>query len=154
MPRRPAAGLLDIPGRLSVMRTKDPKLQALKSIQIVSDLPTRQLRRLVGLVDEVTVEAGTVLIHQGQLNRHAYLIQAGSVDVTVQGERVAVVGAGSIVGERTAVGEGVANATVAAAETTTILAIDHRALRGTAADDEVFGAVLRDLAAGRSNEAA
>ncbi|MGK2928837.1 MAG: cyclic nucleotide-binding domain-containing protein [Acidimicrobiales bacterium] len=136
------------------MRTKDHKLDALRSIEVLRDLPTRRLRRLVPLVDEVRVEAGTVLIHQGLLNRHAYFLESGSVSIDVDGERVATVHAGSIVGERTAIDHGVANATVTTVEPTTVFAVDHRALLGTAAGDEAFGATIRDLARARTNQAA
>ncbi len=136
------------------MRTKDQKLDALRSIEVLRDLPTRRLRRLVPLVDEVRVEAGTVLIHQGLLNRHAYFLASGSVSIEVDGERVATVHAGSIVGERTAIDHGVANATVTTVEPTTVFAVDHRALLGTAAGDEAFDATIRDLARTRTNQAA
>ena len=74
----------------------------------------------------MTVDAGTVLIHEGQLNRHAYFIGSGSVAIDVDGERVATVAAGSIVGERTAIERGPANATVTATERTKVFAVDHR----------------------------
>lgn len=136
------------------MRSKDQKLGALRSIEVLRDLPARRLRRLVPLVDEVHVEPGTVLIHQGLLNRHAYFLESGAVGIDVDGERVAVVHAGSIVGERTAIDHGLANATVTAIEPTKVFAVDHRALLGTAAGDDAFEATLRDLARARTNQAA
>ncbi len=136
------------------MRITDPRVDDLRSIEILRDLPSRPLRRLSGLVDEVQVDAGTVLINQGHLNRHAYFIRSGSVGIDVDGVRVATVAAGSIVGERTAIAHGLANATVTALEPTTVFAVDHRALLGTAAEDHDFDSLLRDLVAVRTNNQA
>ena len=132
----------------------NPRVDDLRSIEVLRDLPARRLRRLSALVDEVTLDPGTVLIHQGELNRHAYFIRAGAVGIDVDGERVATVSAGSIVGERTAIAHGLANATVTAVEPTTVFAVDHRVLLGTAAEDDEFHGLLRDLAAVRTNQAA
>lgn len=136
------------------MRIRDPKLRALQSIEVLRDLPLRRLRALVSMVDEVVLDAGTVIIRQDQLNRHAYFIESGSVGIDVDGERVATVTGGSIVGERTAIDHGTANATVVTTEPTRVFALDHRALLGTAATNDAFGALLHDLAAGRTNVAA
>lgn len=146
--------MLDIHGKLIDMRTKRDPLAHLRSIEILRDLPERPLRDLASRIDEITVPAGTVLIHQGHLNHHAYLVGSGALRVDVDGERVATVAAGSIVGERTAVAHGPANATVTAIEPTTVHIVDHRALLGTAAADPAFAAVLEDLAALRANQAA
>jgi CRP-like cAMP-binding protein len=136
------------------MRRNRTLLESLRSIEILRDVPERHLRELVGLVDEVDLAPGTVLIHQGQLNRHAYFIGSGSVRVEVDGSEVATVAQGSIVGERTAIDRGLANATVTTAEPTTVYAVDHRALLGTAANDPGFSELIHDLARGRTQVAA
>lgn len=134
------------------MRTKDARLDSLRSIEILSDLPPRQLRELSYRLDAITVPAGTVLIREGRLNRHAYFVEAGALGIEVAGQRVATVTAGSVVGERTAIDHGPANATVTALEDTTLHVADHRVLLGVAAADPDFLATLEDLAAGRSND--
>lgn len=145
--------MLDISGKMIGMKPKDHKLAALRSIEVLGALPTRQLRRLVPLVDEVALEPGIVLIRQDDLNRHAYFIQSGSVGIEVDGEQVATVGAGSVVGERTAIDHGLANATVTTLEPTTVFAVDHRALLGTAAGTAAFAELLGELASERTNAA-
>lgn len=136
------------------MRTKDPKFQRLQSLEVLRDLPQRQLRQLAPTVDEVTLDSGDVLIHQGQLNRHAYFIVDGSVGIDVDGQRVAVVTAGSIVGERSALERGLANATVTVLEPSRVMAVEHRVLLGAASQADDFGARLHALAEARTNEAA
>lgn len=136
------------------MRTNDPKVRALQSIDVLRDLSVRQLRTLALHVDEVVVPAGEVLIHEGQLNRHAYFVQSGSMSIEVTGDRIATVTAGSIVGERTAFERGPANATVRVLDDAVVYAIDHRALLGTASTTTEFSELLRGLAGERTNNAA
>ncbi len=136
------------------MRTSDPKFTALQSIEVLRGLSTRQLRDLVPNVDEVTVSAGEILIHEGQLNRHAYFVESGSMNIEIDGEHIATVAAGSIVGERTAIERGPANATVRVRENARVFAIDHRVLLGAASKTASFSSLLRELADTRSNEAA
>lgn len=142
-----------MPCKLLVMRTNDPKFAALQALELLGDLPPKSVDRLVGQVDEITVEAGTVLIRQGQLNRHAYLIAEGTLAVEINGARVATVASGSIVGERTAIEHGPANATVTATERSRVFAVDHRVLNGTASIDPSFGDKIRRLVEDRSTAA-
>lgn len=132
------------------MRSNDPKFTALQAIELLGDLPPKSLDRLAGQVDEILVQPGTVLIRQGQLNRHAYLIASGTVSVDIDGERVATVAPGSIVGERTAIEHGPANATVTVTETARVFAVDHRVLNGTASIDPSFGERIRSLVVERA----
>lgn len=136
------------------MRTSNPKLTALQSIDVLRDLSNRQLKDLATRVDEVAVSAGTVLIHEGQLNRHAYFVESGSMSIEVAGQRVATVAAGSIVGERTAIERGPANATVRVHDAARVFAIDHRVLLGAANSTEAFADLLHGLADDRTNAAA
>lgn len=142
-----------MPCKLVPMRTNDPKFATLQALELLGDLPPKSVDRLVGQVDEITVEAGTVLIRQGQINRHAYLIASGMVAVDIDGRRVATVAPGSIVGERTAIEHGPANATVVVTERATVFAVDHRVLNGAAAIDPQFGERIRGLVGERTTAA-
>ena len=148
------AQVLDIKGKLVDMRTTDPRLSSLRAIRILRQLPGRRLRRFAPHLDEVHIDAGVTLIHQDQLNRHAYFVASGSLRVDVDGQRVATVAAGSVVGERTALVHGPANATVTAIEPTVVFVADHRALLAAASTDTDFAAELRELADGRSRPVA
>lgn len=136
------------------MRITDPKFRVLQSIDLLRDVPSRQLRDLVANVDEVLVRAGDVLIHEGQLNRHAYFVESGSMSIEVGGDHIATVAAGSIVGERSAIERGPANATVRVHDDARVFAIDHRVLLGTASKAEAFADRLHELAGSRDNQAA
>lgn len=136
------------------MRTTDPKFEFLRSLDVLGDLPDRQLKDLALRVDEVELPAGEVLIRQGQLNRHAYLVGSGLLEIAVSGRSVATVGAGSIVGERSAIEHELANATVTVVEPARVFAVDHRVLLGAANLTEAFGDHLQHLAEERTNQAA
>jgi CRP-like cAMP-binding protein len=64
--------------------------------------------------ESVTIEAGSNLIEQGQPGGPIYLILDGMLIVTVDGEEVAQLGPGAIVGEMAILEGGFATATVTA----------------------------------------
>lgn len=135
------------------MRTT-PKFRLLRGLDVLSGIPERRLRDLEFHVDEVDVATGDVLIRQGQLNHHAYLVASGMLGIDVDGMPVATVGAGSIVGERTAIAHGLANATVTVVQPAHLLTIDHRVLVAAATDSAEFGEQLQLLADQRTNDIA
>ena len=112
------------------MRSSNPKLDALRSLDLFDGVRTRDLRDLALRVDEADLAPGEVLIEQGHLHRHAYVVVSGRLEVVVDGDVVATVGTGSIVGERAALNHDVANARVRCAEAASVLIIDHRSLLG------------------------
>lgn len=132
--------------------TNATALQALQSVELLRGLPVRKLERLAQLADDVDVAAGEVLIHEGHLNRHAYLVAQGTLVVSVDGTAVATVAAGSIVGERSAVTRELANATVEVVEDARILVIDHRMLLGAAHQMPELKARLLELVADRDEQ--
>lgn len=136
------------------MRTTDPKVHALEGIEVLAAITPRQLRSFARLTDHIDVQAGQVLIHQHQLNRHAYLVERGTLAIEVDGVNVATVAAGSIVGERSAIERGTANATVRVLHDATVFAVDHRVLLAIAGSSEEFSDLLHRLAAERTNVAA
>lgn len=151
MPRSNAFSLLEEPGKLIGMRTKFPKVTALRSIEVLAGLTTKQMRDMSVSVDEIDVAADLVLVQQGTRNRFAYFVVDGTVAIEVDDHRIATVGAGSIVGERTAIEAGVANATVRTASPVHLLVIDHRVLLGSAGSADSLDRVLRELAIERTN---
>ena len=87
-------------GTLTPMkRLHDPILDLLRTVPGLARLPDRALRDLVALVDEVTVEAGTVLAREGTPARQAFIVVEGRGEVFIDGEVVATVGPGEFVGE-------------------------------------------------------
>jgi len=73
-----------------------------------------QLRRVVALSSEVESPAGTVIIDQGDAGVDCFVIVDGSASVYMQGQFVAAVSAGTMVGEMALVDHRPRNATVIA----------------------------------------
>lgn len=103
----------------------DAKIERLKQIHLFRNASKDGLKHLAETADEVTVKAGTEIIGQSHLNHDAYVIVSGSVDVTVDGHKVATIPEGELVGELGLFGHGPASATVTAAEEVTALVIPY-----------------------------
>lgn len=80
------------------------------------DLPSDAISELAGVLTPVSFAAGEVIVREGQYGDDAYLLRAGDVDV-VQGEgerHIAHLGAGSFIGEISALTGSARTATVRA----------------------------------------
>jgi CRP-like cAMP-binding protein len=100
---------------------------------LISDVETQVERELSKSVmssshDLVNIDEGATLITQGQPGGTIHLILDGMLRVTVDGEEVAELGPGAIVGERAVVEGGVATATVTARTPVRAASIDATSL--------------------------
>ena len=96
------------------MLHEDAKVGRLKAIPLFADASRTALRHLATAADEVSVPVGTTLIHQGHDHHEGYVVVTGIVDVVVDGEKVAEVGEGEMIGELGLFGQRPASATVKA----------------------------------------
>ncbi len=103
----------------------DPKIDRLAQVELFKGADKSALQHLAAAVDEVTVKAGTNLINQGHHHNEAYVITNGSVSVVIDGEHVATLGAGEMVGELGLFCVDAASATVTAAEETDLIVIPY-----------------------------
>ncbi|MDZ7674995.1 MAG: cyclic nucleotide-binding domain-containing protein [Acidimicrobiales bacterium] len=71
----------------------------LSKLEFFEEFSDKELKQVRALAEEVSVEAGAILIEQGDVGRQAYVICEGQAGVYVGGNRVATVGPGSAVGE-------------------------------------------------------
>lgn len=71
----------------------------LSKLEFFEEFSDKELKQVRALAEEVSVEAGAILIEQGDVGQHAYVICEGQAGVYVGGNRVATVGPGSAVGE-------------------------------------------------------
>lgn len=119
----------DRPGRhettMSLLHHDDPKIARLRTVSLFANASTTALRHLASAADEISVRDGTDLIVQGHQHAEAYVITSGKVSVSVDGEVVAEIPDGQIVGELALFGHGPASATVTAAGGVTALSIPN-----------------------------
>ena len=127
----------------------DAKMDRLKEIPLFRNATKEGLIHLAQAADEIDVSSGTQINRQGHHNREASIIVAGSVDVHVDGEHVATIPAGEIVGELGLFGLGPSSATVTAAEDVTLLTIPYNRFDQILQDNPSMGIELARELAGR-----
>ena len=104
------------------------KVNFLRQCSPFRPLPPNKLRELLAHLEEISVEAGTIVMRQGETGQECYLIISGKMEVLIGDEeqsarKIATLYPGSIVGEATLITEEPRNATVRAIERCELLVI-------------------------------
>lgn len=86
----------------------------LASLPLFSSCSKRELQRIARAGDEVTVEAGKVLVDQGDTGREAFVILSGTASVRRNGRKIASLGMGDPFGEMALLDHGPRTASVVA----------------------------------------
>jgi len=86
----------------------------LAQVPLFSGCSQRDLQHLARVVDEVQLPHGTVLTHEGDVGREAFVFVHGTAEVTRDGVTVAEIGPGDVVGEMSLLDGGPRSATVTA----------------------------------------
>ena len=120
----------------------------LRKIPVFSDLDDEELRHIAALAAEVSVPAGKELVREGDYSYDVLAIEEGSASVERNGEHVADVGPGDVVGEMGVLERSQRNATVVATSPmllVTLTSWDIRRLRKSApnAVDQLRGVVAQ-----------
>jgi CRP-like cAMP-binding protein len=86
----------------------------LKAVPVFSELTDEELRRIATFANEDSVSEGAILIREGDYSNEMIAIESGTADVMRDGETVASVGPGEVVGELGVLEKGMRNASVVA----------------------------------------
>lgn len=123
------------PGGNDAVGEADPEAaaRALASTHLLDDLPLPALRELGACCRRLALDAGTVLLRQGESAGSLYFVLEGRLTVTGDGPEgtealLGEVREGEFVGEGALVGDGPAMATVACATPVTLLELSRDAL--------------------------
>lgn len=92
------------------------EVDRLKKFDLFAELPEEQLEKLAGTVNEWSAGAGDIVIQRGDSSFQLFAIEAGSVEVCNDEEKVATVGPGEVVGEIGVAKRGLRKASVEAKE--------------------------------------
>jgi CRP/FNR family cyclic AMP-dependent transcriptional regulator len=120
----------------------------LKKIELFSSLPEEELERLAGVVGEVSIDEGEKLLKAGTPPDQLFAIEEGTVEVKRDGETVATVGPGEVVGERGTVKRALRNASAAATGSVRAIFLTADQLRELRRNnpelDERLGAIIEE----------
>jgi CRP/FNR family transcriptional regulator, cyclic AMP receptor protein len=88
----------------------------LKNIGMFSSLSDDELERLATLAREASADPGDVIVRAGTFPYQLFAIEEGTAEVRRDGEAIAELGAGEVVGETGVMKRGLRNAEVVATE--------------------------------------
>jgi CRP-like cAMP-binding protein len=109
------------------MLRKDARVELLKKIPLFAECSKTDLREIARITDELKVDAGTVLIREGEPGHELFVVVRGQLEVHRNGGTVAFIGPGEIAGEMALLSSRPRTATVAAATEAYLLRAGDRA---------------------------
>jgi CRP/FNR family cyclic AMP-dependent transcriptional regulator len=136
----------------------DAKIQRLAGIPLFAGARPRELEAIARLCTEVSVPEGRTLCREGEAGHEFFVLEEGTVAVTVGGREVATLGAGEFFGELALLDAGPRNATVTARTPVRVLVVSRQEFTGLLEQDPVvavrmlpaIGARLRQQAAAQA----
>lgn len=96
----------------------------LGDLHFFAQMPDSARNRIMAMAEEVTAEAGAVLMEQGDVGREAFIVVSGQASVSVNGNQVATVGERSLIGEMALIDRRPRSATVTALTDMELLCFD------------------------------
>ena len=126
--------------------------ERLQSLPLFGDLDAYDLSHIARWVQEKTAEPGDLLIEQGSMPYELFVIEDGTVDVVRDGEPIASLGAGDVVGEIGLLGQQRRVASVVARTPVRALSLHVDALQEITAEMPELGEELRLLMDRRRSE--
>jgi CRP/FNR family cyclic AMP-dependent transcriptional regulator len=108
------------------MASKKLQLESLKNVPLFNACSKKELEKVAKAADEITMTEGSLIIDQGQTGREAFIILSGDVTIKRSGRKIAVLGAGDVVGELSLLDHGPRTASAICATDCTLLVIDQR----------------------------
>jgi CRP-like cAMP-binding protein len=102
----------------------------LGDIWLFSACSASQLRTIRRAVDEISVDAGTVLVEEGSIGREFFFILEGTASVRRKGRKIATLGPGRYFGELALLDRKPRSATVVSETEMTLLVLEQRSFNG------------------------
>ena len=102
----------------------------LKSIWLFSQCNRAELRKMQGLLENIGVPKGKLLVAEGQIGQEFFIIVDGKATVTRRGKKVATLGPGSYFGELALLDRRPRSASVTSATDMDLLVLAQREFNG------------------------
>ena len=134
------------------MASRTKQLDSLRQVPLFSACSKKELATVAKATDEVTMEAGRVVVDQGEMGREAFVLVEGEVVIKRNGRKVATLEPGSIIGELSLLDKGPRTATATCATDCTVLVIDQRRFLAVVEDIPSISRKLMSSLAGRIRE--
>lgn len=119
--------------------------ERLQTLPLFGDLDAHDLAQVARWVDEIRAEPGALLVEQDSMPYELFVIERGVVDVVRDGEPIATLGAGDVVGEIAVLGQRRRMASVLARTELVALALPVEGLQALTAEMPELGEELRSL---------
>ncbi|MDH4111157.1 MAG: cyclic nucleotide-binding domain-containing protein [Actinomycetota bacterium] len=119
--------------------------ERLRSVPLFGELDAYDLAQVARWVDEISAEPGDLLIEQGAMPYEIFVIEDGTVDVVRDGEPLATLGSGDVVGEMALMARHRRMASVVARTTVRALSLHVDALQEITTEMPELGEELRAL---------
>lgn len=104
---------------------KAARVTMLSHVPLFASLPRKQVARIAQVCDEIVLDEGAALMHEGDDGDACYVVASGSLNVRRRSRKVAGLGPGDVVGEMALLDGGPRAATVTADERCVLLALDR-----------------------------
>lgn len=138
---------------MGVFTNKQHRIEALQQISIFANLPKKDLAAMEKHVTPTTVADGTELAREGRAPQQLVLIVAGEAVVRRKGRKLAMLGAGDVIGELSLLDGGKQSATVLAKGDCDVLAVPAGEFRSMLEDSPAFSRNLLKSIAMRLRDA-
>lgn len=122
---------------------------ALDSIPLFDRLTAEQRASVAGACEELHVDAGTVLLREGDFGHAVFAIRSGTADVVHDGVVVNTLGPGDYFGEVAVMSGGRRSASVVATSSLTVVTIFNREIWRLEREAPEVASALRDAIAAR-----
>lgn len=86
----------------------------LRAVPVFAELTEEDLRKIATFANEDSVSSGATLLHEGDYSNEMIAIESGTADVLRDGETIASIGPGDVIGELGVLEKELRNASVVA----------------------------------------
>ena len=97
----------------------------LKRVPLFADVPEESLKKIAPFTNVDEFAEGVVVMREGGFSNDFYVIEDGTAEVSRDGEKIAEVGPGDVIGEEGLLEKSQRSATITATSTMRVIKIEH-----------------------------